>query len=586
MNETPSTMQFVKDTRVVIDDQALAAAGSATGSSTSLIEYNSAGFCLVIGEPDTALDYVELLAPLKVTVATTAASSFEKKLTASGTAVYHCPELTLTGHLGQFEATALGHDGNPIQLGISALTESGYFDVVLDLSKEPSISASLPPFGYYRVTDDRSRQRCLDELPALVGEFEKPKYFNHNASICAHERSQIKGCTRCQDVCLTGAINSSGESISVDPFLCQGCGHCATVCPSGAMTYAYPKPADAIDKARELLDAHKQQHGGKPATALVLYTEQDVADETATEDSGDADLLQMLGDHVLPLAVEEVGAYGLDFWSSMVASGVQRLVLLEGSDESGSQTRGVDAAGIGKANDAITEQIEIADRIFQGLQLPKAMVQLVQRADRGAVLAACQPDPTAAEWLSGMTPARYTTHNDKRQTLRFAVDHLAAHTEPVLPVVALADGSPFGRLEIDKDACTLCLACVSTCPAGALLDGQNLPQLKFIESNCVQCGICASACPEDALQLNPQFRYDSMEARTADILNEEEPFNCLRCHKPFATRKMIDNMSAKLSGHWMFEDESRLRRLKMCEDCRVKDMFEESAGGIDVHKQT
>ena len=43
-------------------------------------------------------------------------------------------------------------------------------------------------------------------------------------------------------------------------------------------------------------------------------------------------------------------------------------------------------------------------------------------------------------------------------------------------------------------------------------------------------------------------------------------------------------MQAQLSGHWMFEDEKALRRLKMCEDCRVKDIFESEQGGIDVHK--
>jgi hypothetical protein len=43
-------------------------------------------------------------------------------------------------------------------------------------------------------------------------------------------------------------------------------------------------------------------------------------------------------------------------------------------------------------------------------------------------------------------------------------------------------------------------------------------------------------------------------------------------------------MQEKLKGHWMFQDANALRRLQMCEDCRVKDMFQHERGGIDVHK--
>ena len=46
------------------------------------------------------------------------------------------------------------------------------------------------------------------------------------------------------------------------------------------------------------------------------------------------------------------------------------------------------------------------------------------------------------------------------------------------------------------------------------------------------------------------------------------------CGKPFATRKLMDRMTEKLSGHWMFQNEAAFRRMQMCEECRVKDVFE------------
>ena len=42
-------------------------------------------------------------------------------------------------------------------------------------------------------------------------------------------------------------------------------------------------------------------------------------------------------------------------------------------------------------------------------------------------------------------------------------------------------------------------------------------------------------------------------------------------------------MLAKLAGHWMFQDKpEQLRRLRMCEDCRVKDMFKDGGGLLDT----
>jgi len=180
--------------------------------------------------------------------------------------------------------------------------------------------------------------------------------------------------------------------------------------------------------------------------------------------------------------------------------------------------------------------------------------------------------------------ATFKAFNDKRQVIRAATDHLAEHSPPPQPSIKLTDQSPFGEVAVNQSACTLCLACVTVCPARALQDGETVPQLKFIESQCLQCGLCEKACPESAISLTPRYLYDSEMARKPAILNEEEPFNCVVCNTPFATHRIIDRMQTKLADHWMFENKKALRRLKMCEDCRVKDMFADSQSGIDVHR--
>ena len=44
---------------------------------------------------------------------------------------------------------------------------------------------------------------------------------------------------------------------------------------------------------------------------------------------------------------------------------------------------------------------------------------------------------------------------------------------------------------------------------------------------------------------------------------------------------MLNVMAKKLEDHWMFQGEAERRRLEMCEDCRVKDMFKDGGGLLD-----
>jgi ferredoxin len=95
--------------------------------------------------------------------------------------------------------------------------------------------------------------------------------------------------------------------------------------------------------------------------------------------------------------------------------------------------------------------------------------------------------------------------------------------------------------------------------------------LRFLEKNCVQCGLCEKTCPEDAITLTPRLLLTEA-ARQPQVLNEAQPYHCIRCNKPFGTLQMIENMVSKLSLHGAFA--GNIDRLKMCSDCRVIDMME------------
>jgi ferredoxin len=141
-----------------------------------------------------------------------------------------------------------------------------------------------------------------------------------------------------------------------------------------------------------------------------------------------------------------------------------------------------------------------------------------------------------------------------------------AHAPEVVP---LPEGSPYGRIAIDTEGCTLCLSCVSACPVGAIGDNPDRPEVRFTEAACVQCGLCAKTCPEKVITLVPQLNF-AATAMQPQTLNAEEPFECIRCGKPFGAKSTIERISKQLAGHSMFQSSERAALIKMCDDCRIK----------------
>lgn len=529
--------------------------------STGTLVYRSAGHCLVIGSLEAALEAIALLPSLSCTVVSIDETVLvtDKRLLDTGVTVFTAQRLDVSGHLGAYTVRASSAEAS-LDLGVAVWLEEGRFDTVLDLGDVPVLSRLLPPPGYVHVGPVELSDACY-ELDQLVGEFEKPRYFDYRESLCAHSRSTLSGCTRCIDVCVAGAISSAGEGVSVDPYLCQGCGSCATLCPSGAMSYAYPTVAAAVSRTRE----HRREW--PQADTLMLHTlEHETVVANAIAD------LENPGT-VLALAVEEVSAFGIDFWLTILTGGVGRILLV------------TDAAQDDPNRLALGEQVELLEQLLTGLGMDGAGIPLLALVTSGGVSDGLRELPVNSA-LAQAAPSGHAVHGDKRAIVRAALDVLAERHIPQMPAVTLSASAPFGRIRVDTEACTLCMACVSTCPAGSLLDGQDTPALRQIEANCVQCGLCESACPERAIELQPRYLWDSVASRRTETLHEEAPFHCVRCHKAFATQRMIDTMTEKLAGHWMFGDEKAIRRLKMCEDCRVKDMFEADASGIDVRKTT
>ena len=449
--------------------------------------------------------------------------------------------------------------GEQVEIAPSLLTAHKPFDIVLDLGEPAQLECQVLPPGYFAPgSDGDALQRALEEIPALVGEFEKPRYFDYNPDICAHGASGIAACSRCIDACPTLAITSIGEQIEVNPYLCQGGGSCATACPSGAITYAFPRAGDLLASLRTVLLGYRESGG---SAAQVLFYDGEAGREWLCRHA------EALPENVIPCEVEEIGAVGMEVWLCALAYGAAGVSLLCFPGTPPSVRR------------ELQEQREFAAGILAGLDYDPGLIRLLESSHEVDAVTALQ---VPAQPLS-LDAATFRPQNEKRTNIRLAVEHLYVQAEAPPPTAPLPAGAPFGELLVDDQTCTLCMACVSVCPVSALSDGGDQPKLKFIEWNCVQCGLCETACPEDAIRRRPRFVYDPALRRDTRVLNEDQPFHCVGCGKPFATTRVIESMREKLAGHWMFQKPEAVKRLEMCEDCRVKDMFKDGGGLLDAH---
>ena len=527
--------------------RALAEARSATAVPTGLVTYASFGRLAVIGTIAESSPVAERAGDALETVIV--ASPGDVGDVPGGVRILRGAITAVDGHLGAFTLHA-GSDDGPIVVAPSPLTGGRPFDIVIDLRAEPALAHEILPPGYFAPRgDEAALAGAIEQAADLVGEFEKPRYFAYDPNICAHGASGIRGCTRCLDACPTGAIRSIGERVEVDPHLCQGAGVCASACPTGAITYAYPPPAGQLAALRSALVEYREAGGHAP---LLLFHDAGAGAAQWARRASRAP------ESVIPWAVEEIGSVGMDAWAACIAWGA-RVVLIAPDGTPGGVRSELDT------------QIDVLHAILEAMGYERALLAIV--ADDSELDRAIESAPRPAT----EPPATFAPSGEKRSDVRLALDHLHENARLRPDVADLPPAAPFGRVVADREACTLCMACVSVCPASALQAGGDEPRLSFIEANCVQCGLCERACPETCITRAQRYLFDREARRRARTLNEDQPFRCVSCGKVFGTTAVVTRMMQRLASHSMFQAPGALDRLRMCEDCRVKDLFRSEA---------
>ncbi|MDZ5515254.1 4Fe-4S binding protein [Vibrio fluvialis] len=471
--------------------------------------------------------------------------------------LYFADTVEISGFLGAFKVIVENHGLN-INLANAAI-DHDCFDIVLDMSLNGVMSEEVPVPGYFPVGRGFPKlSDALEEIPELMGTFDKPKYFRLDNDLCAHSSRGVKGCERCVDACPAGALSSEGSEkighrIQINPYLCQGIGTCATSCPTEAIHYALPNPTDTQKFIERLLNNYHQAGGEKP---IVLIC-------SSRHEQYNLMALRVLPENVIPVTVEELPSVGIDTWFAALVNGATQILFAASRHMPPTILR------------ILNQEVSMAQSFLAHLGIRKETIDILYLESLR------EAAPTLCDEPLGLNLGEL--EGKKRDRLYVALDALATArgTEPgAQPLAATA---PYGAIECSTTDCTLCMSCVAVCPTRALHHEGDSPSLKFIEQDCVQCGLCVKACPEKALTAVQQLNWNAAQRQSVVTLHQEEPAKCLRCHKPFAPQSMITMLQNKLRGHSHFSDQASLDRIAMCEDCRVVDVFESMAS--DPEKQ-
>ncbi len=449
-----------------------------------------------------------------------------------------------SGTMGAFALTVDAlqqvNPGGRGAFGLSAPRDGGQTecDLILDLSGGTALFGAHGRDGYLHADprDPPAVARAIFDAAQLVGSFEKPLYLKLHDHLCAHSRAEIIGCSNCIDNCSTGAIVPDGDHVSVDPMVCDGCGDCVALCPSGAIEFDAPPTAHLFKRIQGFAESYLKAGGSKPKLLVCDRHGSEMISLAARFDRG-------LPVDVIPLELESVVLFGHAEMLAALACGFTHVDILRAPKaEIATLAREIELANaIAGTDQARLLQPEAPDGLCDILYAPREAVDVV-------------------------TPI--LPQGSRRQITRLAAKALRGQE-----IIDLPEAAPYGRVEINTDACTLCLSCASLCPSGALGDNPDMPQLRFQEDACLQCGLCTRVCPENALILKPQLDLTD-QALEQKVIHEEEPFACIECGALFGVKSTIEKITEKLAGkHSMYASADTARLIQMCDDCRVKTQY-------------
>ncbi len=320
--------------------------------------------------------------------------------------------------------------------------------------------------------------------------------------------------------CTTAGVPPTPQQVQVDPALCVGCGICVSVCPAQAIAL----PGCSLTRYRRQLQRALRPSGDPAELSRSPQTQRGVWFSCQLRASGRA---PQDGQGWFRVEVPCLGMVTPGWVLQALAAGAGAVVL------------GPCAPDCPLAQSPVVEaRVDYCQELLQQLGEP-SLASRVMTLPYGHPP---PPDPVAPVRRQGAT----LTLSEPAATIE-AVSRLA-RTMPSGAAALAHPASPLGVVELATDACTLCQACVASCPTGALTveaDSRAIG-LYWDPARCTGCSRCEAICPE---QLRVARVTDlSAVARGKVLLKDDAWVPCQRCGRPFAPSSMIRHLRAALAA--------------------------------------
>ena len=326
------------------------------------------------------------------------------------------------------------------------------------------------------------------------------------------------GCAKCVEACPAKALRLEEGRIRVNDTDCTACGLCAAVCPVGAAQM----PELSETALHGLLDEIDESPA--PRKTLVL-----------TCDSGAVTRSPWM-------VVEQVGDIGM-FGPRQIAAAA--------------------ATSLGGV------AVVCPDGKCEGKESAKAAIYAVSGAMGGNPSAPFVIFVEGADGVTKLTELHESSRANAARTLRSGdrwKDYIA-DLVTLLPPDAATSGLMLSEPTVAQ-SCTLCSACVRSCPHGSLrLDGRHL---YFSASTCTGCGLCVGVCPEHSMTISESSASLS-RAMQSEVTYEDDVVLCARCGTPVGSVKFVDKVTNLLG------QDAKL--VKYCSACKKQLVVESLFGG-------
>ena len=368
-------------------------------------------------------------------------------------------------------------------------------------------------------------EKAVATLKKRLGVYNYKNFIKYDPKICQYHERREEICGRCADVCPTVAILKIDKEkhLEFSHVDCHGCGGCISICPSGALDYSQ-MPRVAF---RELAQFYKD------TVALIVPKKMSIEALHVKTPKG-----------VLPLAIEGEKFLHEAHLMSLIQTSGQPVVFYTDFISKGSG-----------------DAIRIVNEAFK------------RKYNKQAIFV-CENEQELEEAfgkLESLSECKYGFNEEgmaKREIFSARLSHLVGEDD--LGVIQTGPHIHYGSVNINEEACTLCLSCVGACNVRALTAHPEDNTLRFNPSICTNCGYCEVTCPEkdclsvvyDELSLKPDYFKQNIKA-TAQL------FACVECGKEFATVQAVEKI-AKLMSPKFAGDEAKIKSLYCCADCKPK----------------